>query len=39
MWGHGLFRSGSGQEQVTGTCKRGNELFRVLQNVGNFLTS
>jgi len=26
MWGHGLVRSGSGQGQVRGTCKRGNEL-------------
>jgi len=30
---HGLDRSGSGQGQVAGTCKRGNEP------AGNFLTS
>ena len=24
-WGHGLDRSGSGQGQVTGSCKFGNE--------------
>ena len=36
MWGHGLVRSGSGLGQVTGTCKRGNELSGSIKR-GEFL--
>jgi hypothetical protein len=36
MWGHGLDRSGSGQGQMAGTCKCGNECSRSIK-CGEFL--
>jgi hypothetical protein len=36
MWGHGLDRSGSGQGQVSGTCKCGNECSGSIK-CGKFL--
>jgi hypothetical protein len=37
-WWHGLTRRGSGEEQVAGFCKCGNEKFGSL-NKGNSLSS
>jgi hypothetical protein len=36
MWVHGLVGSGSGQGQVTGTCKGGNEPLGFIK-CGEFL--